>query len=544
MADATSRNIVLFSDGTGNAGTSWSGSNVWKTFLSVTRHDHEQDTKLGRQIVIYDQGVGTSSLKISKALGGAFGYGLSQNIRELYFDLCRTYRPGDKIFIFGFSRGAFTARSLAGMISDIGVIQGSKVERASALEGLAVDAYKAYRSNRWQSKREELEQKCGRVGSGLLEPDIHFVGVWDSVDAIGVPVDELRDVIYQVARRFLRPHNMHLTNKMKNVYHALAIDDDRNTFSPDVFKEPSAEERQAHGISIEQVWFAGAHSNVGGGYPRNGLSLVALDWMMEKASACGIRFDQDDWDLTRRFSDVHSTLYDPRSGPSAYYRYNPRNIAELCRKAGELKIPGNEQLVSQPLPKIHFTVLDRAKLGTADYAPLNLPVDFEVVCTCHKDWEQETIETFKQALAASAELRREKTPDAWRLIGRRRWLYRLFLVATLLVAALGIALMISPEKTIETYREYSIFNKIWVKFWEARATESPAWLSKAGGWVGKALKTMSPKVLENLVTGLLKLPEAIVAIGLIATALLWMKKRLLAKMRYLGRGIWKRVFAD
>ncbi len=543
MANAEGKNIALFSDGTGNTGTGWSGSNVWKTFNMVERRDHETNPSLARQIAIYDQGVGTSKLKVSKMLGNAFGYGLSQNIRDLYFELCKCWAPGDKIFIFGFSRGAFTARSLAGMISDIGVIEGTKVKNSADLETLVKDAYKVYRSNSWVSRRAGLAQKVEKAGGRLLETDIHFVGVWDSVDAIGVPVDELRDVIYWIARRFLRAHNMHLTDKMKNVYQALAIDDDRKSFSPDVYKEPAPEEKERKGIKVEQVWFAGAHSNVGGGYPRHGLSHVALDWMLAKAEGCELRFDAEEREDVCREMDVHSTLYDSRSGPAAYYRYGPRNIGELCRKAGELKLPGNEKPVPQPLPKIHFTALDRVELATADYAPITLPADFEVVGTRGGDWERREIERFNKAIQKSTPLRRVKGAEGWDLIGRRRWLYRTFLLVTLLVAVLAFLLVVNPQGTVETWRDIFVLNKLWVRFWDGVAQGTPGWVSTLGSWIGKGLQAVAPSAAEKVVTGFLKLPEAIVAIVLVGLGLLGLQKRVLGKMRHLGRDLWRTVFS-
>ena len=125
------KNIVLCSDGTGNAGGKGRGTNVWQLFLAVDQHGHERhgderdEREEREQLAFYDDGVGTSSFRPKQLLGLALGYGLGANIRELYTALARNYDPGnDSIFLFGFSRGAFTVRSLAGMIDKVGVIDG------------------------------------------------------------------------------------------------------------------------------------------------------------------------------------------------------------------------------------------------------------------------------------------------------------------------------------------------------------------------------------------------------------------------------------
>lgn len=543
MADSP-RNIVLCSDGTGSSGTDWQGSNVWKTFKGASRHDALEP----RQLVFYDEGVGTSSFSVKKALGGAVGLGLGKNIRELYTSLAKNYRPGDKIFIFGFSRGAFTARSLAGMIADIGVVSrhgaGGRELSNEELDDLVEAAYKGYRSKSLRKGVAGLRQKCE-----VHDARIHFVGVWDTVDAIGVPFDELRAVVYWIARRFIRPHNFQLNDKTDNIYQALAIDEDRQTFSPDVLKEPSPEEQARRGLKIEQVWFSGAHTNVGGGYPRQGMSDVALDWMMCRAERCGLRFTPEARAATRRDMDVHGTLYDSRSGPSAIYRYLARNVGQLTADAGRIGSAA-EPVVEQPKAKIHVTVMDRCGRATADYAPINLPADFEVVGTCDEtcdqalqDEERAKVESYTQRLAreGSRDVRREAYTDAWRLVKWRKWLYRLFLVCTLAVAALGVAMMVNPEATIRWYRSWSVLHQIglaWVRFWQGLGGSAPAWLGKVGGGLQAVILQLTPEALRNLVGGLLQLPEACVAIALLVYGLIRLKRRLLRKMKRLGLKTW------
>src|SRR6266850_973433 len=200
------KNIVICSDGTGNTTIKGRGTNVFKMFESIDLNGHRFDPELDPQVAIYDDGVGTEDFKPLKILGGVTGWGLSRNVKQLYKELCRIYDPGDRIFLFGFSRGAFTVRTLAGIIT-----------------------------------------KCGMIDT----------------------------VIYP----FKFP-NQRLSEHVKHAYHALAIDDERHSFHPLLWDQsiPSENKNQ----KIEQIWFAGAHSNVGGGYPKQGMSLVPLDWLMEK----------------------------------------------------------------------------------------------------------------------------------------------------------------------------------------------------------------------------------------------------------------------
>ena len=198
------KRIILCSDGTGNLGGKGRGTNVWKMYKAIDRHDHEACRGL-EQLAIYDDGVGTSDFKILKAIGGAAGWGLGRNIRDLYTALARSYEPGDILYLFGFSRGAFTIRSLAGMISRCGIIDRDKLAGKS-IEDRVEEAYQLYRE---QESHSEEFKKTFAVTDPEHAPDgnvrIYFVGVWDTVDAVGVPFDWMRNLIYSVARRIPAP---------------------------------------------------------------------------------------------------------------------------------------------------------------------------------------------------------------------------------------------------------------------------------------------------------------------------------------------------
>jgi hypothetical protein len=141
--------------------------------------------------------------------------------------------------------------------------------------------------------------------------------------------------------------------------HAISIDDERRTFHPELWNEPP-EQTDANDRTIEQVWFAGVHSNVGGGYPKQGLSLVPLVWMMREAEKRGLRFVPSARKQFEELQNVFDKLYDSRAGLAGYYAYKPRNIAEICKK------------YNAPA-RIHVSVLERIALGTGGYAPGNLP---------------------------------------------------------------------------------------------------------------------------------------------------------------------------
>ena len=358
------KNIVVCSDGTGNTAIKGRGTNVFKVFEAVDLIGHRWDPLLTPQLAVYDDGVGTEDFKLLKILGGAAGIGLSRNVRQLYKELARIYDPGDQIYMFGFSRGAFTVRTLVGFIANCGIV--SPAATAKDFDRLVNAAYAAYR-------------RCYRtkLASALFGPEnrdegekfrrehnshparIHFVGVWDTVDAVGLPF-HLSDAINTTIRRFKFPDPL-LSTKVDHAYHALSIDDDRHSFHPLVWKEDGDDR-------IEQVWFAGVHSNVGGGYPKQGMSLVALDWMMAKAEAHGLRFNDIDRTAYRDRSSVDDKLYDPRAGLGTFYRWKPRDIEEICEK-------------NCMTTRLHTSVLERLAHGTEDYCPPNLPPNAVVVNT-------------------------------------------------------------------------------------------------------------------------------------------------------------------
>jgi len=370
------KNIIICSDGTGNSAIKGRGTNVFKLFEAVDLNGHRSDNTLDPQIAFYDDGVGTEDFLPVRIVAGAVGLGLARNVRQLYRQLARVYDPGDRIFLFGFSRGAFTVRTLAGMITTCGLVDGRIVGSAGELWAAVSAAYRAYRAG-----YDSL--LTGIVGTVFQRPDrataaaklreryrmhdtvkIAFIGVWDTVDAVGMPL-AIGTFFNRVIHQFKFPTQV-LSEHVHRACHALSIDDDRRSFEPvlwDESQEPAHATRR-----IEQVWFSGAHSNVGGGYPKQGMSLVALDWMLRNAADSGLRLQTLDLETFRGHATVDDKLYDPRAGLGVFYRWAPRNITAYCRRR---KVD----------PKVHLSVAERIAHGTDDYAPGNLPVDVTVVTT-------------------------------------------------------------------------------------------------------------------------------------------------------------------
>lgn len=372
-----SKNIVICSDGTGNSAIKDRGTNVFKLYEAVDLIGHRNDATLARQVAFYDDGVGTESVKFLRWLGGAFGWGLSRNVRQLYAGLARVYEPGDRIFLFGFSRGAYTVRTLAGLIACCGVVDRAKFSTNAGLRRGVKQIYREYRrcyrtplGNRLRAAYDPASAAALRRRFAVVHPAyapegrvrIAFVGVWDTVDAVGLPIDHLADALNHI-HPFRFP-DFSLSPQVDKGCHAISIDDERHTFHPVMWDERCEQQPDR----VEQVWFAGVHANVGGGYPKQGMSLVSLGWMMTRAERCGLRFSGVDREWWREHENVHDKLYDSRAGMAVYYRYKPRDIARICRD-------------SHVEPKIHVSAIERVVQATDGYAPGNLPKNLRVVAT-------------------------------------------------------------------------------------------------------------------------------------------------------------------
>ena len=233
------------------------------------------------QLVCYVSGVGTAAGE--KVRGGAFGAGLDDNIREAYRFLIDNYQEGDQLFFFGFSRGAYTARSLAGFIRNSGLLKREFV-------GQLDNAFKLYR-DRSPTKTPTSPDAVEFRARYAYSPDIEFIGVWDTVGSLGVPVSRMRlfTWIGRFVDRKYQFHDTSLSRIVKHAYHAVSIHEHRGTFPATMWQKQDHSTDQV----LEQVWFPGVHCDVGGGYGATGLSDAALDWMIEKAKGCGLKFREE-----------------------------------------------------------------------------------------------------------------------------------------------------------------------------------------------------------------------------------------------------------
>jgi len=279
------KRLIVCCDGTWNRPDEVSDglaapTNVAKLALALADEDDDGND----QRLHYQAGVGTR--RGERFLGGAFGVGLSRNILDCYRFLVDHYRPEDKLYFFGFSRGAYTARSLAGLVRNSGILRPEERHRIG-------EAYRLYRRPDKESEPSSISAELFRRSHAYAETYIDFVGVWDTVGALGIPIDGFR---LPLLSRLWTFHDTTLSRYVRNAYHALAIDERRRPFRPTVWEQkPDARDQ-----TLEQVWFAGVHSDVGGGYGDTGLSEIALLWMAEKARDCGLAFKHDHLLVTER----------------------------------------------------------------------------------------------------------------------------------------------------------------------------------------------------------------------------------------------------
>ncbi|WP_281557747.1 DUF2235 domain-containing protein [Thalassomonas sp. RHCl1] len=332
MMKVQNKRIVICCDGTWN--TPDKPTNVVKIVRSLTPYG--KDGK--NQVVFYDQGVGTYNA--SDRMMGIFGKGIGQNIIDAYRFIAHNYQEGDDIYCFGFSRGAYTVRALGGMLHTVGLLPKDELHTLP-------QAYKYYRTP--PHKREYQRY------SHYPKPEIAVMAVWDTVGALGVPIP----LLGQLTKPWVGFFDTRLTPEIKHAYQALAIDEKRPPFKPALWTGSSHP-----GQTIEQVWFAGCHSDIGGGYDESSLSDISLLWMIQKVASLGLDFDQSYLkDKSKVDANVCGRMHDSYSLP---YRLMERlgGKAEIRSLEGELDYPAINV-------SIHESVLERLK-KVDDYQPENL----------------------------------------------------------------------------------------------------------------------------------------------------------------------------
>jgi uncharacterized protein (DUF2235 family) len=439
-------NIIVLSDGTGNSSAKLFKTNVWRLYEAL---DLRPDAD---QVAYYDNGVGTASFKPLALLGGAFGWGLKRNVRDLYMFLCRHYRPGDRIYAFGFSRGAFTIRVLLGLVQREGLLVG---ETGDELKRLASLAYRSYRARFNQTRGlvgplRRLRSAIFRAFDRLrgrkpyerarkVHPEIEFVGLWDTVDAYGLPMDELTDGWDRWVWPLTLPTRLP-GQRIKKACHAIALDDERHTFHPLLWDESNEDgnhtSKHLDEERISQVWFAGMHSNVGGGYPDDGMSCESLHWIATEATRRHLKLRPvpfvsagDPLLAWRAQATPSAPMSDSRRGFAAYYRYNPRKVAALSDDA--------VARVTIARPKIHASVFQRLRAATDDYAPVVLPDRYAVVMDDGSIVNHGPFESAEQAGA-----RAKSQEGAWNLV----WFRRIVYFATILVTLALLSLPLWPDR--------------------------------------------------------------------------------------------------
>jgi len=275
------RNLVVCLDGTWNTPDQKDQgrqvpSNVVKMARAMKMTHTSTETA---QLVYYHSGVGTGG-RLDKIIGGMTGQGITNNILDAYRWLVETYEDGDNIYLFGFSRGAYTARSLAGLVGVCGLPK--MAANDDRMPGLLAAAKKAYRSKNKET-RSKLA-KTFKIAYTALAGRIHFVGVWDTVGALGVPTAGPLGWWTRWRSGF---HDVMLGSHITHACHAVAINERRGPFKPTLWSPENLTEHQ----TLQQVWFPGVHSNVGGGYVDCGLSDRAFLWMLSRAYKCGLKTD-------------------------------------------------------------------------------------------------------------------------------------------------------------------------------------------------------------------------------------------------------------
>lgn len=376
------KKIVVFADGTGNAFTVQQ-SNIWRLYESLDQTQPDQ-------IAHYIKGVGTSGFKPLAALDGATGFGVPSNVRKLYEFISWNWEPGDEVYMFGFSRGAFTIRTLTGLIQHEGLLPVSfpankdkhrdqdQDKRVNVSHGeMRRNARMAWRSYRYKTtpawtlptiwltrlvrdallyawrliwgyrSHSEVEEEIKAQGRDKTK--IKFVGLFDTVEAYGVPLEELRTAI-SVSIWPITFKNNKLCDKVEIARHALSLDDERVTFHPLRFEMEKNDSR------IKEVWFAGVHSDVGGGYPEDDLAHVPLTWMIGELGN-SLRFIPGTTGTFAMNASPYASAHDSRGGLSVFYRYGPRTVGDNG---------------GQP-PVIHHSVAEKIAFGIERYAPVTLP---------------------------------------------------------------------------------------------------------------------------------------------------------------------------
>lgn len=355
------KNIVICCDGTGNE-FGESKSNVVKLYKMLAQDDS--------QVAYYHPGVGTMGSRNAlsapgrwwtRVIGLTFGYGISDNIADAYQFLMRTYQPGDFVYMFGFSRGAYTVRALCGMLHFIGLLREDN-------EGLIPYSIRML-------KKIDFEIAADFKRTFCRECRPYFVGLWDTVSSVGW----VYDVAHFPGTRAGHNPDFHI------IRHAVSIDERRAFFRQNLFGTPCNDAQD-----IKELWFAGVHSDVGGSYAESEsqLSKIGLEWMVCEAETAGLRVDQS------RKADIlggkpPNVAPDPLTNNQHQSLRGAWWIAEFWPKVVHVeRAPGvwtkrirvnlGRRRWIAPNPAVHSSVEERLNDKRVGYAPSNLPKQYQI----------------------------------------------------------------------------------------------------------------------------------------------------------------------
>lgn len=314
------KRIVICCDGTWNTPHRPNPTNVIKFARGVSPTGSDGMV----QVVFYDPGVGTESGWWDRATGGALGKGLDKNIEDAYRFLAHNYEPDDQIYLVGFSRGAYTARSLAGLLRNCGLLRKTHLENYPA-------AFALYQRRDGHPNSGEAAEFRSDFSHEVV---IKFIGVWDTVGALGIPVGGRG-----FAKKRYQFHDVKLSGRVQNAYHALSIDERRKPFAPSLWETDEPAD-QTSTQKVEQVWFAGVHRDVGGGYSDHRLADHAFAWVQKKAEGCDLTFDRGYLD-----QHIHADPNGPNHGSMTFiYKllggFRGGSIRPLGLKLNEAVHPG------------------------------------------------------------------------------------------------------------------------------------------------------------------------------------------------------------
>ena len=319
-------NIVICADGTWNRPERLGRDEYPTNVLNLARWVAPRGGIKGKvncveQVVFYDWGVGSYH---DKYRGGGIGYGLEKNIMDCYRFLVHNYNEGDEVYLFGFSRGAYTVRSLCGMINNCSILK--------SIEGHRIEeAFSIYKNKKYkpQGQYSRSWRKRYAVADRV---NIHFVGVWDTVGAMGLPF-----TIFGLIEDKDNFYDREIGKNIVTARHAMALDEFRADFEPTIWVEKSC-------VDIKQVWFAGSHCDVGGSYKpdKEGrtLSDIPMAWLMKEAQKKGLSFD-------KKIDDI---AYEPLARKNNEYKGKYKLLGKLQRE-----IPAPDDIKT----KVHFSVKER-----------------------------------------------------------------------------------------------------------------------------------------------------------------------------------------